>query len=124
MHRASRRRPTWSRPSRPRLEPLGRQADAEDLVLYAVKASGGVVDQGATNGTEEYMRLSRTDLAGVDHVRLRVHGDTALETEYRLAATTFYRPWWDGAPVEPTRTTRGTPRAPPDRAARGDHRAA
>ncbi|PSG97673.1 hypothetical protein BRD56_04265 [Thermoplasmatales archaeon SW_10_69_26] len=75
------------------LEPVGKQADAEDLDLYAVNASGGVVDQSATNGTEEYMRLSRTDLTGLDHVRLRVHGDTALETEYRLTATTFYRPW-------------------------------
>lgn len=76
-----------------RLEPVGRPTDAENLDLYALNASGGVIGQSATNGTTEHMRLSNSDLDGLDHVRLRVHGQVALDTEYRLTANTFYRPW-------------------------------
>jgi hypothetical protein len=76
-----------------RLEPVGNHTDVENLDLYARNETGAVVDQSTTNGTEEILRLSRSDLAGLDHVQLYVHGEKAALTEYRLSGTVFYWPW-------------------------------
>jgi hypothetical protein len=76
-----------------RLEPVGNHSDVENLDLYALNETGGVVEQSTTNGTEEVLGLSRTDLADLEEIRLRVHGEKAAHTEYRLSGTVFYWPW-------------------------------
>jgi hypothetical protein len=76
------------------LASLGDDRPLQDLDLYALNATGGVLDQSAdSNSSDERLVLSRTDLASTDTVQLRVHGDEAAGVEYKLTATTFYRPW-------------------------------
>lgn len=75
------------------LEPIGNETDVENLDVYALNASGGVIDESTTNDSKEILTLSRGDLDAEDSIRLRVHGEKALHTEYRLSGTVFYRPW-------------------------------
>lgn len=76
-----------------RLEPVGNQTDVENLDLYVLNETGAVLAQSVTNGTHEHLRVGHSDLAHQDQVRLRVHGEKAALTEYRLSGTAFYWPW-------------------------------
>lgn len=76
------------------LKPIGNETDIENLDIYALNETGGVVDQSTRNGTQELLTLSRSELSRLNGtVQLRVHGDVAIATEYKLSAKTFYRPW-------------------------------
>lgn len=76
------------------LEPLGKEKPREDLDLYALNETGTIIGQSVSeNSTREHLTVPTSALSPGEEVRIKVHGHTAVDTEYSLSVTTFYRPW-------------------------------